>query len=53
MEDVEKIKEVCDLLKIWFFFRTSGTIWPQAVSAIEARIEYLMPRPAPGKEEKS
>lgn len=42
MEDTERIKEVCDLLKIWFHFKTSGEQWKVAKLALEARINFLM-----------
>lgn len=41
MEDENQYKEVCDLLKIWFYFRTNNTVWPGAVKALEGRINLL------------
>ena len=41
MEDKDKHKEVCELLKIWFYLKTNNLQWPQIILTLEERINIL------------
>jgi len=42
MNDLNKFKDVCELLKIWHYIKTNNLVWTQATSALEVRINLLL-----------
>lgn len=42
MSDQNKHKEVCELLKIWFYIKNNGMSWSTALNALEERIEIML-----------
>jgi len=51
MPDKNKHKEVCELLKIWFYIDSTGLCWQEAKTALEERINIILdkdiPKPTP------
>lgn len=41
----ENEKEVLELLKIWFYLKVNQVIWPDAIKALESRINELLEMP--------
>ena len=41
MPDKDKYKEICELLTIWFYLRSEGTVWPKVIAVLESRINLL------------
>lgn len=41
MENFADNDEACELLKIWFHIRSSHFQWPNAIAALESRINRL------------
>jgi hypothetical protein len=42
MRDENLFKEVCELLKVWFYLKQTGTVWPNVITALETRINLLL-----------
>ena len=49
MSDSEQRKinlaEVMELIKVWYFLKTGGMVWPGAMIALEDRINQLLEEP--------
>jgi hypothetical protein len=42
MNDLDRHKEVCELLKKWFYLETKGIHWSDVKIALETRINLLL-----------
>ena len=42
MENKDEFKEVCELLKIWYYIESNKMVWTDAKTALEKRINHLL-----------